>query len=124
MRVLPLVLGGTVALYALPVKALPRRFNFVPQPRGYNVPIQAGFHGNPLSRAGFGYIHSLGGPINSQGYFQTPVDTQQAFGARLNDGLWEFPAEWSDQPMSILYSIQGGRIFHQDYRLQPLGGGR
>lgn len=91
----------------------------LPRP-GYNANASIGYRGNPMTRAGFNYLNSLGGGLNDQGYYRQPINSRDAFGATLSDGTWQFPMGWEDstRQRSILLDVQGGMILRQDYQLQ------
>jgi hypothetical protein len=72
----------------------------------------------PIDRRGFSYIDEMGNGVDSDGYYQTPVPVDRAFGVQLRDGIYEAPMRWEgDDPQHgvIRYEVQGGYIIRQRY---------
>jgi len=70
---------------------------------------------DPLSRDAFGAMYRLGDGVDSRGYFQSPIDTEQAYGQRIESGTITHPAEWDPNDLKIRYHVEEGSITVMDY---------
>ncbi len=59
--------------------------------------------------------HMLTVGQNSEGDYNRPVRTRDAFGADLAPGVYQAPAAW-DKDLGIRYNVQDGAIWNQDYQ--------
>jgi len=84
------------------------------------APTDNTIHMQPITRDGFGYINQLGGGQNSEGDYNQPVRTRDAFGSNLPDGVYSAPAQW-DSNVHIRYEVRDGSIWNQDYQFNRRG---
>lgn len=100
--------------------AQPSSPSSAPADLGFNTQVQPTWVYAPgIDRKEFEYIYALGGGVDADGYFRTPIPAEQVFSDRpTTNGIFATPMRWDPQN-AILYEVQNGFVIRQDFQINP-----
>jgi len=71
--------------------------------------------GDPIDRATFERIYNLGGGVDPDGNFHTPIYSDDLWNQRVESGSVIHPTKWDPDNLQIQYGVEGGNVTRMDY---------
>ncbi len=72
-----------------------------------------------ISRDGYRWLHQSSGGVDQNGYYRTPMTSQDAFGQDLGTGVFRMAPEWSsDGDHLLLFETQNGVVIREDWEFK------